>query len=126
MNYNRVILGGRLTRDIEVKATSGGTTVGNLGLAVNRKWRSKSGEAKEETCFVDCEAWGKTADTMAQYLHKGDPVLIEGMLRLDQWEDTDGKKRSKLKVTIERFSFVGGGTKQGAKSEPVADEESPF
>lgn len=107
-NYNKVILAGHLTRDIEIKHISGDTAVGNVGLAVSRKFRTKSGENREEVCFVDCEAWGRTAEVMAQYLTKGSAVLIDGRLKLDTWQDKDGGNRSKLKVVIESFNFVGG------------------
>jgi single-strand DNA-binding protein len=103
-SFNKVILMGNLTRDIEVRHTANNNAVGNFGLAVNEKY----GE-KETTCFVDCTAWGKTAETMSQHLHKGDPVLVEGRLTLEQWDDKNGGgKRSKHTVTVDRFTFVGG------------------
>lgn len=108
MNLNKVFLGGNITRDIEVRTIGSGTSVAQIGLAVNRKWTDQAGEKKEEVTFVDCEAWGKTAEVMAQYLGKGKPVFIEGRLKLDQWEDKEGGKRSKLKVVVESFQFVGG------------------
>ena len=116
MNYNRVMLGGNLTRDIELRA-AGSTQVGNFGMAVNRKYKTQGGEQREETTFVDCEAWGRTAEVMAQYLAKGRPVFVEGRLKLDQWEDKDGGKRSKIKVIIDQFQFVdSGGGQQGGGS----------
>lgn len=116
MNLNKVFLGGNITRDIETRTIGSGTTVASIGLAVNRSWSDQSGQKKEEVTFVDCEAWGKTAEVMAQYLGKGKPVFIEGRLKLDQWEDKDGGKRSKLKVVIDSFQFVGG--KADGDSEP--------
>lgn len=116
MNLNKVFLGGNITRDIEVRTIGSGTSVAQIGLAVNRKWTDQAGEKKEEVTFVDCEAWGKTAEVMAQYLGKGKPVFVEGRLRLDQWEDKEGGKRSKLKVVVESFQFVGG--KADGESEP--------
>jgi single-strand DNA-binding protein len=121
-NYNKVLLLGNLTRDIELKHTPSNMAIGNLGLAVNRRWTSPEGEKKEETTFVDCEAYGKTAETMAKYLSKGRSVFIEGRLKLDQWTDkNDGTKRSKLKVVVDTFQFVesagsggGGGGGGGA------------
>ena len=104
-NLNRVMLMGHLTRDPETRA-AGSSTVANIGIAVSRKWKDTSGEQKEETCFVDCEAWGKTAETLAKYVAKGHPIYLEGRLKLDQWEDKDGSKRSKLKVVIEGFQFL--------------------
>jgi len=106
VNYNKVILGGRLVRDIELKNTSSGVSVATVGLAVNRRSKGRDGEAKEEVLFVDCTAFGKTAEVMAQHLSKGREVLIEGRLKLDQWE-SDGQRRSKLSVVVEEFQFVG-------------------
>ncbi len=113
-SFNKVLLMGNLTRDPEVKYTTGNNAVANIGLAVNRRFRTQDGQTREETTFVDCEAWGKTAETMGQYLKKGRPVFIEGRLKLDQWQDQQGNKRSKLKVVIDTFQFIdsresGGG-----------------
>lgn len=125
-NYNKVILLGNLTRDIELKHLSGDMSVGSFGLAVNRRFRTRDGENREEVTFVDCEAWGRTAEVMGQYLQKGRPVFIEGRLKLDTWEDKDGGKRSKLKVVVENFQFVdskqggeGGGPRPGGESRPA-------
>lgn len=102
MNFNKVILGGNLTRDPETRA-AGSSTVCNFGLAINRKYKDK-----EETTFVDCEAWNATGENIARYCTKGQPLLVEGELVLDQWTDKDGNKRSKLKVRVYGFQFVGG------------------
>lgn len=102
MNFNKVILGGNLTRDPETRA-AGSSTVCNFGIAINRKYKDK-----EETTFVDCEAWGATGENIARYCTKGRPLLVEGELALDQWTDKDGNKRSKLKVRVYGFQFVGG------------------
>lgn len=107
-NFNKVILLGNLTRDVELRHLPSNQAVANIGLAVNRTFKTKEGESREETTFVDCEAWGRQAEVMAQYLAKGRPVMIEGRLKLDQWEDQQGGKRSKLKVVIENFQFIGG------------------
>lgn len=107
-NLNRVMLMGHLTRDIEAR-TAGASTVGGFGLAVNHKYKTAAGEQREEVTFVDCEAWGKTAEVLAQYVNKGDPLYVEGRLKLDQWDDAkDGSKRSKLKVVVENFQFLKG------------------
>jgi single-strand DNA-binding protein len=106
-NYNKVLLMGNLTRDIELRHTAGNQAVAKFGLAVNRRFRGADGEQREETTFVDCDAWGKTAETMSRYLSKGKPVFIEGRLRLDQWEK-DGQKFSKLKVVVDNFQFIEG------------------
>jgi single-strand DNA-binding protein len=107
-SFNKVILMGNLTRDVEVRNIGGGKSVANIGLAVNRTYTTKEGEKKDETAFVDCTAWGRTGEVMAQYLAKGRSVLIEGRLKLDQWVDEDGNRRSKLGVVVESFQFVGG------------------
>ena len=132
MNVNRVILAGRLTRDVELKYIPDGQQVAKLGLAINRRFKTRDGEQREEVVFVDCEAWGNTAETMAKYLNKGSPVFIEGRLKLDQW-DQDGTTRSKLKVVGERFEFVGSRSesKPPASSPPaashgVAEKDIPF
>lgn len=126
-NYNKVLLMGRLTRDVELKFTPNNQPVANIGLAVNRRYRTKEGENREETSFIDCEAWGRTAEVMNQYLSKGKPVFVEGRLKLDQWQDKDGTNRSKLRVVVESFEFIdsrgegGGGSSQHATSASSAD-----
>ncbi len=108
-SYNKVILVGNLTRDPEVKYTTGGTAIAELGLAVSRTWfDQKSNERKEETTFVDITLWGRQAEVAGEYLSKGRPVLIEGRLQLDTWDDREsGKKRSKLKVIGETMQMLG-------------------
>lgn len=118
-NFNRVILMGNITRDIELRQ-AGSTSVANVGLAVSRRYTTNDGP-QQETTFVDCTAWGKTADIMAQHLGKGDPVMIEGRLTLDQWEQ-DGQKRSKLKVTIDTFQFVRD-KGEGGSNEPAPPKQ---
>jgi len=118
-SYNKVLLMGNITRDIEVRTLPSQSSVAQIGIAVNRKWRdSASGELREEVTFVDCEAFGKTAENIAKFFAKGKPIFIEGRLKLDQWKDkTDGSNRSKLKVIVETFEFVeskGGGGGGGA------------
>ena len=142
-SINRVFLMGNLTRDIELKHTPSDQAVATIGLAMNRRFRTKEGENREETTFVDCEAWGRTAEVMSQYLNKGRPVFIEGRLKLDQWEDREtGKNRSKLKVVIESFEFVdskggsSGGRPQtagagasgggGPEHAPIDEKDIPF
>ncbi|HYC99864.1 MAG TPA: single-stranded DNA-binding protein [Phycisphaerales bacterium] len=122
-NFNQVLLMGNLTRDVELAHTSSNQAVAKFGLAINRYWTSASGEKKEDTTFVDCEAWGKTGENIARFFSKGRPIFVQGSLRLDQWNDkTDGSKRSKLKVVVDNFQFVdskqgggggGGHTDQG-------------
>jgi single-strand DNA-binding protein len=106
-SFNKVILAGNLTRDPELRYTPKGTAVAKLGLALNRKWRDESGQLKEEATFVDVEAFGKTAETIGQYLKKGNPLLVEGRLRLDTWDDKQtNQKRSRLLVVCESFQFL--------------------
>ncbi len=106
-SYNKVLLMGNLTRDVEVRNLQNDMAVANFGLAVNRKFRTRDGENREEVTFVDCEAWGRTAETMGRYLSKGRPVFVEGRLKLDTWQDKDsGANRSKLKVVIDNFQFI--------------------
>ena len=109
-NLNKVFLMGNLTRDIELKHTpSNNTAVANIGIAVNRKYRVGD-ENREETTFVDCEAWGRTAEVMQQYLRKGRPVLVEGRLKLDQWQDKDGNNiegKSDLIIAKQRNGPTG-------------------
>jgi single-strand DNA-binding protein len=108
-NLNKVMLIGNLTRDPELKYTPGNQAVCELGLAVNRKYRTKDNEEREEVTFVDCEAWGKQAEVIKQYMAKGRPIFIEGRLKLDTWEDKEGGKRSKMRVVVENFQFLGSG-----------------
>ena len=107
-SYNKVLLMGNLTRDPESRS-AGTTTVAQIGIAVSHKFKGSDGQTKEETTFIDCEAWGKTAENIVRYFTKGKPIFIEGRLKLDQWKDkNDGSNRSKLKVVVETFTFVGG------------------
>ncbi len=124
-SYNKVLLMGNLTRDIEVRQLpNSNTSVANIGLAVNRRFRTAEGENREEVTFVDCEAWGRTAETMSQYLRKGRPVFIEGRLRLDQWQDKDGGNRSKIKVVVESFQFIDGPGGEGGGAGSGGGERS--
>src|SRR5258708_36039346 len=117
-NFNKVILAGNLTRDPELRYTPKGTAVAKIGLAINRTWKSESGESKEEVTFVDADAFGRTAEVIAQYMRKGRPIILEGRLKLDQWEDKNThQKQSKLRVVIESFQFLDSGrTDSGAPS----------
>src|SRR5438093_8203223 len=105
-SFNRVILLGNLTRDVEVRYLQSGTAVADVGMAVNDRRKGQNGEWIEETTFVDITLWGRTAEVAGEYLSKGSPALIEGRLKLDQWE-TDGQERSKLKVIGERMQMLG-------------------
>ena len=108
-SFNKVIVMGNLTRDPEMRVTPKGTAICQFGLAVSRSWKDESGQTREETAFVDIEAWGKQGEIISKYCTKGRPLFVEGRLKFDQWEDkTSGQKRSKLKVVLENFQFIGG------------------
>lgn len=106
-SYNRVILLGNLTRDVELRYLPSGTPVADIGLAVNDRRKNQAGEWVDEPCFVDITLWSRTAEVASEYLSKGSPVLIEGRLKFESWE-TDGQKRSKLKVVGEKMQLLGG------------------
>jgi len=131
-NFNRVILAGNLTRDPELRYTPKGTAIASFGLAINRKWKSETGETKEEVTFVDVEAWDRQAEVIAQYFKKGRPILVEGRLKYDQWEDKNThQKQSKLKVRLESFSFIdtkgadGGVPSEAPRARPPAAASAP-
>lgn len=109
-SFNKVILMGNLTRDVEMKYMASGTAVAKLGIACNRKYKdTKTNELREEVTYVDVEAFGKQAETLNTYMAKGKSIFIEGRLKLDSWDDkTSGKKMYKLKVVLENFQFLGG------------------
>ena len=106
-NFNKVLLIGNLTRDPQLSYLPSQTAVVEFGLAVNRRWTGKDGQAKESTCFVDCRAFAGRAETINKYLSKGRPVFIEGRLDYDTWTAQDGTKRSKHRVMVENFQFLG-------------------
>lgn len=122
-NFNKVILMGNLTRDPELRYTPKGTAIAKLGIAVNRVWTTETGEKKEEVTFVDVDVFGRTAENVGQYMRKGRPIMIEGRLRLEQWDDKQtGQKRSKLGVVAETVQFLGsaqGGGEGGAAPVPA-------
>ena len=132
-SFNKVILAGNLTRDPELRYTPKGTAVAKIGLAVNRTWTGEDGQKKEEVNFIDVEAWGRQGEVIAQYMKKGRPLLVEGRLKLDSWEDkTTKQKVSKLKVVLESFSFIdanrgdaGGGAPSPMPSRPAATSAAP-
>lgn len=129
-SFNRVILLGNLTRDPELRYTPKGQAVAKIGMAVNRKYKTDAGE-QEEVTFIDIDAWGKQAELIGQYLKKGNPLFVEGRLKLEQWDDKNtGQKVSKLKVVMENFQFVGGGDRgqQAAPrtaAGPMAQQSQP-
>ena len=124
-SFNKVILMGNLTRDPELRYTPKGTAVTKIGLAVNRVWTNEAGEKKEEVTFVDIDMFGRTAENVAQYMRKGSPLLVEGRLRLDQWDDKQtGQKRSKLGVVAESVQFLGSPRGEGGGA-PAAPRSAP-
>lgn len=121
---------GHLTRNPEIRYSSSGTAVGDFGLAINRTY-GKEGAQKKETCFVDLTVFGRRAEVIGEYFSKGDPILVEGRLHLDQWESQAGEKRSKLKVIVENLEFVGQKKDRGQdaeKTDPAttSGDETPF
>ncbi len=113
-SFNKVILMGNLTRDPEMRVTPGGFSICKFTVAVNRKFKSQDGQEKEEVAFIDVDSFGKQAEVISKFFGKGKPILVEGRLRQDKWDDkTSGEKRSKLMVILEGFSFVGGGRGEG-------------
>lgn len=131
-SFNKVILVGNLTRDPELRYTPKGTAIAKIGLAVNRTWKSETGETKEEVTFVDVDVFGRTAENVGQYMRKGSPILIEGRLKLDTWEDKQtNQKRSKLGVVAEIVQFLNsgrgagdGGGSDAPRSRPAAGAAS--
>jgi single-strand DNA-binding protein len=134
-NFNKVILAGNLTRDPELRYTPKGMAIAKITMAINRTWRNETGENKEEVTFVDVDAFGRQAETIGQYLKKGSPFLVEGRLKLDQWDDKQtGQKRSRLGVVLEGFQFLGtggggrggeGGVAEAPRSRPAPPSKAP-
>ncbi len=118
LNLNHVVIAGRLTRDPEVKTIGNQRQVASFTVAINRRWKSAEGETKEDVTFVDCEAWGRTAENIGQYLNKGSGVHVDGRLRLDTWEDKEGGKRQRLKVLADQVQFLD----RPAERTPTSDD----
>lgn len=129
-SFNRVILLGNLTRDIELKYTQTGLAVTEVGVAVSDRRKNQAGEWVEETTFVDVTLWGRTAEVASEYLSKGSPIFIEGRLKLDSWE-SEGQKRYKLRVVGERMQMLGGRTgspqqSPNSRRDPTTYDESEY
>ena len=128
-SLNKIMLIGNLTRDPQLSYLPSQTAVVEFGLAVNRRWTGKDGEKREETCFVDCRAFGRQAENINKYLSKGRALFVEGRLTFDSWTAQDGSKRSRHRVTVENFQFLGGGQREGvsgdASTEPVGSDVPP-
>ncbi len=131
-NLNRVLLIGNLTRDPELRVTPKGSSICQFGLAVNRTFKDGAGQTREETTFIDVEAWGRQGEVISKYCTKGRPLFVEGRLRFDSWEDKNtGQKRSRLSVVLENFQFIGGrgdgedGAPAGGGYDNTPDRNSP-
>lgn len=124
-NYNKVILIGHMTRDPKLRQLPSGTSVCDFGVAVNRTWTGEDGQKKEETCFVDCSAFGRTAENINRHFQKGRSILVEGRLRHETWESKEGGKRSKHVVVAETFAFVGGPPGEVVTKPPAEDAAPP-
>ena len=118
--YNRIVLVGNLTRDPQLSYTPANTPLCKFGLATNRRWKDRDGNAQEEVCYVDCALFGRGAEVFNQYMSKGRPVLVEGRLQYQQWSTPEGDKRSKHEVVVENFTFLGGGREGDASRRPAA------
>ena len=141
-SFNRVILAGNMTRDPEARSLPSGQAITKFSLAVNRAYTTKEGEKREEVTYVDIDSFGKQAEIIAKYCGRGSGILVEGRLKLDQWEDKEGKKQSKLRVVVENFQFIdskgggggGGGERMGGRTQQashqahteVAEADIPF
>ncbi len=129
-SYNRIILVGNLTRDPQLSYLPSQTPVCEFGIATNERWKDKEGNQREDVCFVDCKLFGKGAEVFCQYMAKGRSVLVEGKLKFEQWTSPEGEKKSKYRVLVENFTFLGtggaGGGNQGdAASAPRAQTAAP-
>ncbi|MEO8691576.1 MAG: single-stranded DNA-binding protein [Candidatus Saccharimonas sp.] len=120
--FNKVILMGNLTRDVDMRTTTGGQTVANFSLAVTRSWRDQNGTQQDQTSFINCVAWGKPGEIIAQYVQKGAPLLVSGRLAQRSYDDKEGNKRSVVEVVVEDFNFISSG--RGGNADSGADSSS--
>jgi single-strand DNA-binding protein len=130
MPINHSIIGGNLTRDPQIKFTAGNHCVATFSIAANRRWKDSQGEQREDVIFLDCEAWGRTAEIIGQHFNKGKAILLEGRLKQDSWDDKEtGKKRTRISLVVERFHFVGSSPSaaptESAESEPAPTHAPP-
>jgi single-strand DNA-binding protein len=129
--FNKILLLGNLTRDPRLSYTPSQVAVADFGVATNRRWTGPDGSQREETCFVDCRAFGRTAESINKFFKKGKPIFLEGRLTLDSWTTRDGSKHSKHRITVETFQFLPGTggsvdqADQGAGPESAGQEEHP-
>ncbi len=122
-SLNKVFLIGNLTKDPELRYTPNGIAVATLRVAVSRKYKDRTGEMKEDTCFLNVNVWEKQAEVCNQYLQKGRPVMIEGRLQSRSWETADGQKRNTIDVRAERVQFLGSANKEPAMAAKTVDHE---
>lgn len=122
--FNKVILMGNLTRDVEVRTTASGQTVASFSLAVSRSWKGQDGQQQEQTSFINCVAWSKAGEIIAQYVKKGDPLLVSGRLDQRSYEDKDGNKRQAVEVNVEDFNFIGGGSRASGDNTYGSDNKT--
>ena len=122
--FNKVILMGNLTRDVEVRTTPSGQQVANFSLAVTRSWKGQDGQTQDQTSFINCVAWGKPGEIIAQYVQKGAPLLVSGRLDQRSYQDKDGNNRQAVEVVVEDFNFVGGGRGDGASAPAASSSNS--
>lgn len=122
-SLNKVFLMGNLTRDPELRYTPAGLAVASFGIAINRAWTAKSGEQKEDVCYVEINIFGRRAEVVGEYFSKGNPIFIEGRLQFNQWETKDGQKRSTLRVVADNFQFIGGQAKRPVGETGLSSKE---
>lgn len=123
--FNKVILMGNLTRDVEMRTTPSGQSVANFSLAVSRSWKGQDGQMQDQTSFINCVAWGKAGEIIAQYVKKGDALLVSGRLDQRSWDDKEsGQKRSTIEVNVEDFNFVGGARGGEGAGAPVSSSSN--
>ncbi len=122
-NLNKVFLMGNLTRDPELRYTPAGLAVASFGIAINRAWTSKTGEQKEDVCYVDINVFGRRAEVVGEYFSKGSPIFVEGRLQFNQWETKDGQKRSTLRVVADNFEFIGRSAKRSGEETGPSSKE---
>lgn len=126
--FNKVILVGNLTRDIELRYTPNNAAVANTAIAVTRNYTGANGEKKEEVCFIDITFFGRAAEIANQYLNKGSRILIEGRLKFDQWQDQNGQNRSRHSVVVENMKMLGGGSQnnQNQRNQGGYQQQAPY
>ena len=123
---NKVLLTGNLTRDPEVRhIPASGNVVANFGMAMNERWNdARSGEQRESVCFVEIEAWNRQAEIIGEYFKKGSPILVEGSLKFEQWEDDQGTNRNRLRVRLQRFEFFSNVSGENPQADAIEQPEN--